>query len=877
MILTGNGTGFIYQTQLILPYESYNATVVYSFTIDQFPRLNVHYDKLVSNQNETFIDLIVEIGLLSVVEFNDTQNASFSSSSISLANQTSWSPVELTSAVDCSEGENITQQIAKTIFTDGNFTLHLNALASQPIPGVQILKFQILYGGYPYSLNDSQLGFQVAESASGSVSGPDIDGVASETPRHENASSSTQSSSSPHSGLKGVSSLFQIAPLDLVHSEFSGEVHNSSKCPTHIKRDSEGEEQKKNVASFVSSVFAARTTTRAAEKAASAGQAQTSPGAGETATQTESLSQASVSFSAESPSEYTATSMSTATASQVSSAQSSSQQNGSGGPTASPSKVSSQIQGSRGAAVHVCWSGFVALSFSTGSPRPRLTLYSRKYCGLCDEARDQVLSLKPSYQFDFEVLDIDSAENKEWKELYNYEMPTYKQSGGTQTFATAESSFGTKSGYVPHFPAQNRFGRFSRRILLLLVFAVCAFGLHIGLLCFLPDKTTLFTNDNRQDLSSAHQQISSFARATQPSTRIKSDIPKIPGRYIPPTKPFVSGPLSILNLVTSDAAALSRPRNVSKYDKLSGFGDTQESFASETIRHNFDAIRDRLASYDTGRFLSLPFSDFELNQTVSEKFTKDSKTVFAQGRLRVDVKYFRECGKDRKRDFRFADKAACPLHDTPQRGRHGKPVRHKTRHNAKEVHGSLVGALKAWSRFAEEKDIDWWISHGELLGWFWNGQLLPWDNDLDIQVSMRGLLRLASHNQTKIDGRYLVDVGTSIFMRTKQAQNVIDARIVDTTTGYFIDVTGLAKLVSKANDTTQYNAVHCKTPHKYSFDDIVPLAETVLEGIRVWRPRKTLKLLKEEYGEKALFSAEYSEKDKPEKKWKFDLKQIKWV
>ncbi|KAJ3201075.1 hypothetical protein HDU82_008387, partial [Entophlyctis luteolus] len=181
MILTGNGTGFIYQTQLILPYESYNATVVYSFTIDQFPRLNVHYDKLVSNQNETFIDLIVEIGLLSVVEFNDTQNASFSSSSISLANQTSWSPVELTSAVDCSEGENITQQIAKTIFTDGNFTLHLNALASQPIPGVQILKFQILYGGYPYSLNDSQLGFQVAESASGSVSGPDIDGVASES------------------------------------------------------------------------------------------------------------------------------------------------------------------------------------------------------------------------------------------------------------------------------------------------------------------------------------------------------------------------------------------------------------------------------------------------------------------------------------------------------------------------------------------------------------------------------------------------------------------------------------------------------------------------------------------------------------------------
>ncbi|KAJ3343678.1 hypothetical protein HDU83_005564 [Entophlyctis luteolus] len=69
---------------------------------------------------------------------------------------------------------------------------------------------------------------------------------------------------------------------------------------------------------------------------------------------------------------------------------------------------------------------------------------------------------------------------------------------------------------------------------------------------------------------------------------------------------------------------------------------------------------------------------------------------------------------------------------------------------------------------------------------------------------------------------------------------------------------------------------HCKTPHKYIFDDVVPLAETILEGIRVWRPRRSLKLLKEEYGETALYSAEYRELDKMEK-WKFDSKLKQWV
>ncbi|KAJ3239463.1 hypothetical protein HDU81_005906 [Chytriomyces hyalinus] len=67
---------------------------------------------------------------------------------------------------------------------------------------------------------------------------------------------------------------------------------------------------------------------------------------------------------------------------------------------------------------------FFARQMSTNSSQHiELTLYSRKFCGLCDHARDNILSLQPEYKFNFSVKDIDAKENKEWKEKYNYEVP----------------------------------------------------------------------------------------------------------------------------------------------------------------------------------------------------------------------------------------------------------------------------------------------------------------------------------------------------------------------------------------------------------------------------------------------------------------------
>lgn len=52
---------------------------------------------------------------------------------------------------------------------------------------------------------------------------------------------------------------------------------------------------------------------------------------------------------------------------------------------------------------------------------PRLTLYTKHPCPLCDELKEQ---LEPFYhRVCFEEIDISLEENKRWKKLYQYEIP----------------------------------------------------------------------------------------------------------------------------------------------------------------------------------------------------------------------------------------------------------------------------------------------------------------------------------------------------------------------------------------------------------------------------------------------------------------------
>ncbi|KIX04552.1 uncharacterized protein Z518_05422 [Rhinocladiella mackenziei CBS 650.93] len=160
-----------------------------------------------------------------------------------------------------------------------------------------------------------------------------------------------------------------------------------------------------------------------------------------------------------------------------------------------------------------------------------------------------------------------------------------------------------------------------------------------------------------------------------------------------------------------------------------------------------------------------------------------------------------------------------------------------------------------------------WIMHGTLLGWWWNQKILPWDSDIDVQVSEPTIAFLAKYyNMTEYhfklpgvkNGRtYLMEINPHFTIRDVEDKlNVIDARWIDTQTGLFIDISTV-----RANDTARaegiQGALMCKDKHKYLEQDIFPLRDSFFEGIHVKIPFEYASLLEEEYGRKALTLTTY--------------------
>ena len=118
-----------------------------------------------------------------------------------------------------------------------------------------------------------------------------------------------------------------------------------------------------------------------------------------------------------------------------------------------------------------------------------------------------------------------------------------------------------------------------------------------------------------------------------------------------------------------------------------------------------------------------------------------------------------------------------------------------------------------------------WIMHGTLLGWWWNQKILPWDSDIDVQVSETTMASLAKYyNMTEyhyslpnIEGgrNYLLEINPHYTVRgIEDNLNVIDPRRIDTETGLFIDVSTV-----RANETARATGIEgalmCKDKHHY--------------------------------------------------------------
>ncbi|SPO03506.1 related to mannosylphosphorylation protein MNN4 [Cephalotrichum gorgonifer] len=180
----------------------------------------------------------------------------------------------------------------------------------------------------------------------------------------------------------------------------------------------------------------------------------------------------------------------------------------------------------------------------------------------------------------------------------------------------------------------------------------------------------------------------------------------------------------------------------------------------------------------------------------------------------------------------------------------------------------------------EKMGAETWIAHGTLLGWWWNGKIMPWDYDLDVQVSTATLRYLGEKwNQTThehtfvnsdgvtVNTTYLLDVNPHhIDIDRGDGQNIIDARWIDMSNGAFVDITGLAE-----RDPANHPGVwSCKNYHRYKTTDLYPMRVTEYEGVKATIPYAFERILIGEYGTKSLVTTEWQGH-----RWQPDLKD--WV
>lgn len=140
-------------------------------------------------------------------------------------------------------------------------------------------------------------------------------------------------------------------------------------------------------------------------------------------------------------------------------------------------------------------------------------------------------------------------------------------------------------------------------------------------------------------------------------------------------------------------------------------------------------------------------------------------------------------------------------------------------------------------------------------------KILPWDWDVDTQVSGATLQFMAEHhnrtlhNYVSEDGgihrEYLLDVNPWSRQRDRgDGANIIDARWIDTSNGLYIDITGLSEVYPDQKP----GIWSCKNFHDYRVRDLFPMRESFFEGVPTRIPYAYDQILVEEYSPQALAS-----------------------
>lgn len=192
----------------------------------------------------------------------------------------------------------------------------------------------------------------------------------------------------------------------------------------------------------------------------------------------------------------------------------------------------------------------------------------------------------------------------------------------------------------------------------------------------------------------------------------------------------------------------------------------------------------------------------------------------------------------------------------------------------------LSTLVRAYLSTMNDIGAETWLMHGSLLGWYWNRKIMPWDSDIDVQITEKSMQHLANfYNMTVYrftlpytgESRdYLLEINPNwANPSNSDSNNKIDARWLDMTSGLYVDITTVHR-DTQAESSGIEGALMCKDKHRYLEKDIFPLRNTTFENMPAKVPSAYTKVLVEEYGASSL-------KDTIYKDHRFDVDLQEWL
>ena len=161
-----------------------------------------------------------------------------------------------------------------------------------------------------------------------------------------------------------------------------------------------------------------------------------------------------------------------------------------------------------------------------------------------------------------------------------------------------------------------------------------------------------------------------------------------------------------------------------------------------------------------------------------------------------------------------------------------------------ETHHTLRYLLKKLMKYSEKRGIKPILMYGGLIGYYFNGKLLPWDDDIDMILIGKCVNKIKNYQGKK----YIIEVNpNSHIYSEKDWRNKISARVISKLNGIFIDLTFYI-------EKNKY--LVCKDGNKFLKENIIPkdknLKKGIFEDIQVYLPNNIKQCLITRYGIKVL-------------------------